>query len=234
MRRFWGALEERAAGSPLQYLLGETEFYSRRFTVAPGVFIPRPETEAVVEAALARLRDLEVRRRRPLRLVEFGVGSGCIAVTLACELPTCLLVGVELSWDALRAARENAARHGCAARVRLVQGWWANAVSGTCDGILANPPYVPTALVEQLPVDVRHEPRLSLDGGPDGMRDLSQLVTEVPRLLSPGGVLVLECGEDQAAPLAGELRAKHWVDFVEVIHDVAGRPRGIVGIRAAS
>ena len=203
----------------------------RVFVVATGVFIPRPETEAVVEAAVARLRNLEAQRGRPLRLVEFGVGSGCIAVTLALALPTCVLVGVELSWDALRMVQGNAARHGCAARVHLVQGWWANAVSGTFDGLIANPPYVPTALVEQLPRDVRHEPRMSLDGGPDGMRDLSQLVTEVPRLLSPGGVLVLECGEDQAAPLSGDLRACPWVDSVEVIHDMAGRPRGVLSIR---
>lgn len=233
-KQFWGALEDRAAGIPLQYLMGETEFYGRRFAVAPGVFIPRPETEAVVEAALAKLRDLEVRRGRPLHLVEFGTGSGCIAVTLALALPTCVLVGVELSWDALRMAQGNAARHGCAARVRLVQGWWADAVSGTFDGIIANPPYVPTARVEQLPRDVRHEPRLSLDGGADGMRDLSQLVTEVPRLLSPGGVLALECGEDQASKLSRDFQTRAWVDSVQVIHDMAGRPRGILGVRAAS
>jgi len=232
--QFYAQIDARASGFPLQYVLKEAEFYGRRFTVAPGVFIPRPETEAVVEAALVRLRDLEVRRGRPLRLLEFGTGSGCIAVTVACALPTCVLVGVELSWEVLRTAQRNVARHGCAARVRLVEGWWADAVSGTFDGIIANPPYVPTAVVEQLPRDVRHEPRLSLDGGPDGMRDLSQLIRDAQRLLAPDGVLTLECGEEQAAQLLSHLQSAPWAKSTQVLHDLAGRPRGIVSVRAAS
>jgi len=234
LTQFYVQVDARATGIPLQYLLKETEFYGRTFAVAAGVFIPRPETEAVVEAAVKRLRDLEARRGRPLRLLEFGTGSGCIAATLACELPTCVLVGVELSWSALRIAQGNTARHGCAARVHLVQGWWAEAICGTFDGIIANPPYIPTARVDRLPLDVRHEPRLSLDGGPDGMRDLSQLVTEVPRLLAPGGLCVLECGEDHAAKLLTNLTRRAWVDVAEVVHDVAGRPRGILCARKSS
>ena len=231
---FDAQIDARAAGTPLQYLLNEAEFYGRRFAVAPGVFIPRPETEAVVEAALTQLRDLEARQGRPLRLLEFGTGSGCIAVTVACALPTCVLVGVELSWKALCIAQGNTKRHGCAARVRLVQGWWADAISGMFDGIIANPPYVPTAVVEQLPRDVRHEPRLSLDGGPDGMRDLSQLVIDAQRLLAPGGLLVLECGEEQAAQLSSDLQMRPWWGSIHLVHDLAGRPRGIVSVRAAS
>jgi len=231
LTQFDAQIDARASGLPLQYLLKEAQFVGRRFAVVPGVFIPRPETEAVVEAAVTRLRDLEARLGRPLRLLDFGTGSGCIAVTLACELPTCVLVGVELSWNALRIAQGNTERHGCAARVHLVQGWWADAISGTFDGIIANPPYVPTALVEQLPRDVRHEPRLSLDGGADGMRDLSQLVTQVPRLLAPGGWLVLECGEAQPVQLLRDLQRTPWAESIQVVHDLAGRPRGVMAVR---
>ena len=230
--RFWEALQDRADGVPLQYLIGVTEFYGRRFAVAPGVFIPRPETEAVVEVALERLKDLQARRGRPLRLLEFGTGSGCIAVTVACALPTCVLVGVELSWKALCIAQGNAKRHGCAARVRLVQGWWADAISGMFDGMLANPPYIPAAAVDRLPRDVRHEPRLSLDGGPDGMRDLSQLVARAERLLAPGGVLALECGEAQAGELSRHVRGQSWAEAVRGINDLAGRPRGVLAVRS--
>ena len=94
-----------------------------------------------------------------------------------------------------------------------------------------NSPYVPTARVEQLPRDVRHEPRLSLDGGPAGLRDLFQLVTQAQRLLAPGGVLALECGEEQAAALSRHVRARPWAGAVRVVHDLAGRPRGILSVR---
>src|SRR3989338_7366488 len=113
--QFYAQINARTQGTPLQYLLGEAEFFGQRFSVVPGVFIPRPETEAVVETALAALRTREAARGKPLRLQEFGTGSGCIAVTLARRLPTCVVVGVELSWKALCATRFNAERLGCPA-----------------------------------------------------------------------------------------------------------------------
>ena len=232
IKQFEAQIAARARGTPLQYLLGEAEFFGERFVVAPGVFIPRPETEAVVEAAVAALREMAARLGRPLRLLEFGTGSGCIAVTLARGLPTCVVVGVVLSWDALRIAKENAKRSGCSTRVHLVHGWWGDAISGRFEGIISNPPYVPTTQVEQLPRDVRHEPRLCLDGGPLGMRDLFQLVAEAERLLAPGGLLALECGEEQAAELWRHIRARPWAAAVRVVHDLAGRPRGVLTFRS--
>jgi release factor glutamine methyltransferase len=232
--QFYAQINARSRGIPLQYLLGEAEFYGERFALAPGVFIPRPETEAVVEEAVSVLQEKAAPAGRPLRLLELGTGSGCIAVTLARCLPTCVVVGVELSWTAVCIAKENAERHGCSTRVRLVQGYWGDAIRGTFDGIISNPPYIPTARVAQLPRDVRHEPRLSLDGGPAGMRDLFQLVTQAERLLAPGGMLALECGEEQAAELSRHLRTRPWAAAVRVVHDMAGRPRGVLAMRKDS
>ncbi len=229
---FYSRIAARAAGQPLQYVLGEAEFFGERFTVEPGVFIPRPETEQVLEAAIGALKPLEAERGRALRLLELGVGSGAIAVTLARALPTCVVVGVELSWVALRIARQNVLRHGLLARVRLVQGQWAEAIAGTFDGLIANPPYVPSGQVDRLPFDVRQEPRISLDGGPDGLRDLQTLMRETPRLLAPRGIAVFECGEEQVESLLARARAAAWVDSSAPLHDLAARPRGVLMRRA--
>ncbi len=231
VQRFFSQIDARALGAPLQYLLQEVDFYGQRFTVVPGVFIPRPETEVVVEAALIAFRALEVQRQRPLRLLDAGIGSGCITATLAQQLPTCVVVGVELSWNALQTAQENVQRLGVSSRVRLVQGRWLEAIQGTFDGLIANPPYIPSAQMDGLPLDVRHEPRLSLDGGRDGMRDLFELMASAPRLLSPGGVVVFESGEEQVERLLAVARVAAWVECASPIHDLTQRPRGIVIVR---
>ena len=229
--RFFAQIEARAGGTPLQYLLGETEFFGQRVAVSPGVFIPRPETEIVVEASLRALRDRAARLLRPLRLLDLGTGSGCIALTLARALPACVVVGVEVSWAALRIAKQNIQRHGLEDRVHLVRGWWLDPIRGSFDGILSNPPYVPSAQVDQLPLDVRQEPRISLDGGDDGMRVLSQLVAQVPRLLAPGGILALECAEEHAGELARAVAARGWASTASPLHDLTERPRGVLVIK---
>ena len=206
IEQFFSRIEARASGTPLQYLLGEAEFFGARFAVAPGVFIPRPETEAVVEDTLRALRVKEAVLERPLRLLDLGTGSGCIAVTLARELPACVVVGVELSWDALLLARQNVLRHGLEERVRLVHGSWLSPIRGLVDGVVSNPPYIPSAQVDRLPLDVRQEPRLSLDGGERGTRDLLHLLAEAPKVLRSGGMLALECGEAQVEALGRAAR----------------------------
>jgi len=225
--RFFGQIDARAMGTPLQYLLGETEFFGCSFHVEPGVFIPRPETETVVDVALEALREQEQRLGRPLRIAELGTGSGCIAITVAHALPTCLVVAVELSWVALRVAGKNILRHELASQVQLVQGSWTAPLRGRFDGIMSNPPYVPSAQMDRLPPDVRHEPRLSLDGGDDGMRDLRELMRQAPAALASGGLLVLECGEEQVEPLARMAVHAPWVRHVKPFHDLVGRPRGL-------
>ncbi len=228
VQRFFSQIDARASGIPLQYLLHEADFYGQPFRVAPGVFIPRPETEVIVQAALTEFRALEERLRRPLRVLDAGTGSGCIAATLARALPTCVVVGVELSWNALQVARENVQHLGVSARVHLVQGRWLESIQGRFDGLVANPPYIPSSQVERLPLDVRQEPRLSLDGGHDGMRDLLELMAQVPRLVSPGGVAVFESGEAHVEPLLAAARVAAWVERVSPLDDLAHRPRGVV------
>ncbi len=232
VERFASAVDARARGTPLQYLLGEADFYGARFAVRPGGFIPRPETECIVEAALTALRAQPLRNGKPLRLLDLGSGSGCIAITLARRLPACVVVGVELSWDALTVARQNARALGVASRVLFVQGSWLDAFRGAVDGVIANPPYVSSGQVERLPLDVRQEPRVSLDGGADGMRDLRRLLDEMPRVLKPGGIAVLECGEEQVSPLAEAAASAGWTETVTPLQDLGGRPRGLLAIRA--
>ena len=232
--RFFSQIEARASGVPLQYLLGEAEFLGERFAVMPGVFIPRPETEAIVEPALQALRRLETELARPLRVLDLGTGSGCIAVSAARALPTCAVVGVELSWIPLVVARQNVLRHGLASRVSLVQGNWLEAIRGTFDGILSNPPYVPSAQVDHLPLDVRQEPRVSLDGGDAGLQDLFAILAQAPRVLRPSGIAMLECGEEQVNRLMDEAAMAAWVHGVHALHDLAGRPRGVLLTRAAA
>ena len=227
-KQFFSRIAARIAGSPLQYILGETEFCGTELAVRPGVFIPRPETEAIVEAAVAALRARERQAGRPLRLLDAGTGSGCIAIALARALPTCVVVGVEVSWDALRIARDNVVRRGLASRVWLVQGHLDEPISGGFDGIVSNPPYVPSGAVDQLPLDVRGEPRLSLDGGSDGLAALIRLLDHASRLLRPEGLLILESAEDQVEPLMRRARGASWVRTVQPVQDLAGRPRGVI------
>jgi len=230
-QRFRMTLEARVAGAPLQYLLGEADFFGATFAVAPGVFIPRPETEAVLEAALRVLRERALRCGHALRLLDLGTGSGCIAITLARQLPSCLVVGVEVSCHAVRIAQTNVRRYRLQDRVQLVQGRWTKALRGTFDGIISNPPYIPNGEVDDLPREVRHEPRLSLDGGRGGLRDLEALCTETPRHLPPDGLLVMECGEEQVPVLVQRLGQSAWAQRVSPISDMAGRARGVLATR---
>ena len=225
--QFRAQLEARVAGTPLQYLVGETDFFGESIAVEPGVFIPRPETETIVEAALAALEGRAATCGRPLRLLDLGTGSGCIAVTLAQRLPTCVVVGVELSWNTLRIAQRNLSRYRLGTRVHLIQGQWVEPIRGRFDGIVSNPPYIPSDDIARLPLDVRQEPHASLDGGPDGMHALRHILEQAPRLLEPGGILVLECGEAHVDQLVRQARAASWVQTVTPLYDLAARPRGV-------
>ena len=197
---FRALVRRRADGEPLQYLLGSTEFYGRRFELTPAVLIPRQETELVVEKCLAKATDA------PLWAADIGTGSGAIAVTLAAERPTLHVIATDLSADALALAARNAAAHGVADRVLTARGDLTGPVRGLLpadraglDLLVSNPPYVRTGDIAGLEPEVRdHEPRQALDGGPDGLDVLRRLVPAAAELLLPGGWLVLELGERQA------------------------------------
>lgn len=219
----------RSLGQPVAYLLGLREFHSRDFEVSPDVLIPRPETETLVEAALARM-PAPGAAQAPC-VLDLGTGSGAIAVTLACEAPRARLTATDSSEAALAMAARNAARHGC--RVELLAGaWYAPLAGRRFDMIVSNPPYVAGGDPHLAQGDLRFEPAAALtDGSPDGLASLRAIVAGAPGHLNPGGWLLLEHGYDQAGAVAAALSAAGFRDTL-TLPDLAGIPR-VAGGRLA-
>ncbi len=221
VRRVWQRVERRLVGEPLPYVLGWWEFFGRRFRVAPSVLIPRPETELLVEQALAFLGS------RPLALgIDVGTGSGCIAVTLVAECPGLRMVATDLSPSALQVAARNARDHAVSHRVHFVACDLAGPFVGRFDLVCANLPYIPRPRLAGLEV-ARREPALALDGGEDGLSLIRRLVTDLPRLLASGGKALLEIDETQGKA-AASLALRAGVGHVEVRKDLAGKDRLLV------
>lgn len=218
--RFWDWIEQRAAGMPIAYLIGEREFWLRDFIVRPGVLIPRPETELLVELALARISIQE-----SAAILDLGTGSGIIAVTLAAERPRASVTAIDLSPEALAVARENAVRHGVA-HIRLLQGAWFGplATDERFDLVASNPPYIAERDPHLAQGDLRFEPALALASGPTGLDALTTIAAGARHHLKPGGHLLLEHGYDQAAALADLLAAHGYADIAHH-HDLQGHPR---------
>jgi release factor glutamine methyltransferase len=206
-------LHERLAGKPTQYITGRQEFYGREFRVTPAVLIPRPETEHVVEAALAVLRP-------GMTVVDVGCGSGAIAVTLALESQA-RVIGTDISFAALQVASDNAQRLG--ARVEFVNADLM-APLRSADVIVSNPPYVPTTDRTLLQREVRdHEPSVALFAGETGLDIYRRLIADAPRILENGAHLILELGYNLAEPVRAML-GEGWSE-VRLIPDLAGIPR---------
>ena len=186
---------------PLQYLLGETEFYGRRFIVTPAVMVPRQETELVVGKCLEKLPP----DQQDLWAADVGTGSGIIAITLAAERPALHVVATDTSDEALEVASRNAAQHGVSIRVargELTHPLGALLPNGRSgyNVLVSNPPYIPTRTIEKLAPEVRdYEPRASLDGGPEGLDVIRKLVAQAPGVLCEGGWLIMELGDGQSA-----------------------------------
>ena len=218
----------RAAREPLAYILGEKEFWSLPFAVGPAVLIPRPESETVVEAALARVRD----RGAALRILDLGTGSGCLLLALLSELPQASGLGVDLSAAALEVAGRNAERLALAGRADFVRGSWGAALAGGFDLIVSNPPYVAAGEFAGLAPEVRaYEPALALAAGADGLAAYRALAPDCARLLAPGGSLCLEIGQGQGNRVA-EILQQHGLHVVERRADLAGIERCLVAQRA--
>ena len=213
----------RAAGEPIAYLLGSREFFGREFQVSPAVLIPRPETELLVDVAMAKLRGVA----RP-RILDLGTGSGCVAISLALELGA-TVTAVDLSAEALAVARTNARSLGAA--VTFMVSDWYSAVGGRFDLIVANPPYVAEGDPHLSAGDLRFEPSMALACGTDGLSAIRRIVAEAPRCLSPGAWLFLEHGYDQASAIR-DLLAGHFTD-IEQHRDLAGIVR-VSGGRCAA
>jgi len=222
-------VKRRAAAEPVAYLVGHREFFSLEFRVTRDVLVPRPETEMLVLEIAERAKSLPAPR-----ILDIGTGSGCIAISLATQLPTAHVTAVDISEPALRIAQENAERHRVTNRMRFLHGdLFASVPSGeTFDFIVRNPPYVATEEMESLPLGVRkHEPRLALDGGPGGLAVLSRLLAEAPPFLNPGGWLFLEFSPEQSEPLLAIAAQQPAFDHVAVFKDLSGKARVLIAQR---
>ncbi len=211
----------RKAGCPVAHLTGTREFWSLEFQVTPDVLIPRADTETVVETVLATRPD----RRVALRILDLGTGSGCLLAALLHEYPFATGLGVDLSPAALDIAGRNLATLGLGMRGSLRPGAWYTGLVPAFDIIVSNPPYIAPDVIAMLDTQVRdHEPRLALDGGPDGLTAYRDILGGASAHLSPGGLLAVEIGYDQSEAVQA-LARKAGLDNVAVHNDLAGHPR---------
>jgi release factor glutamine methyltransferase len=226
--RFGALVERRLEGEPVSRIVGVREFYGRPFRIDASTLDPRPDTETLVEAALGL-----VDREAPLNILDLGTGSGCILITLLAELPQASGVGVDVSLTALELARANSHALGVGNRASFAASDWLEAVEGSFDLVVANPPYLSAADMAALPAEVRdHDPRAALDGGPDGLSAYRRIVPGLRKALRPGGFALFEIGPDQAQAVS-RLLAEAGLDVGEGQHvwrDLTGRPR-VVGER---
>ncbi|MGE0660454.1 MAG: peptide chain release factor N(5)-glutamine methyltransferase [Reyranellaceae bacterium] len=217
----------RLRREPMAQILGWREFYGRRFRVGRDVLTPRPDSETLVEAVLARLR----MRDGELRLLELGVGSGCLLLTLLAELPRATGLGIDISPAALEMAKSNAQMLGVTGRAELRHGDWSASVSGRFDALIANPPYIVSDDIAGLEPEVaQYEPRLALDGGPDGLVFYKRLIGDLDRLVETDGFVALEVGVGQAAAVAG-LLAGAGFGAIARHRDLAGIERCVIAAR---
>jgi release factor glutamine methyltransferase len=229
--RYRDLIKRRRASEPIAYILGRREFFALPMLVDRRVLIPRPDTEILVETALQGTRE----RHLYGRMLDLCTGSGCVAIAFAKERPTWRVTAVDLSPDAASVARENVQRAGVVHNVAVLEGdlFAALPEGARFELITANPPYIPSAEIAELDADVRDfEPRLALDGGVDGLHVTRRLVSEALRYLSPGGLLALEGGFDQAPAVAALLEASGFVEIARS-RDLAGVERVVSGRRSA-
>ncbi|OJT16548.1 protein-(glutamine-N5) methyltransferase, release factor-specific [Archangium sp. Cb G35] len=218
---FRALIERRMAGEPTQYLTGVREFYNRPFKVDARVLIPRPETELLVEAALHKLP-----KDGPGLALDVCTGSGCIAISLAAERPQATVMATDLSADACALARENAQALGVAERVTVLQGnlYAPLPPDARFDVVVSNPPYIATTEIPTLSAEVRREPHMALDGGPDGLVLIRKVIEGARRVLKPGGLLAMEIGETQGEAVKALLQAAGYAD-ARVEKDLERRDR---------
>ncbi|MGH7198605.1 MAG: peptide chain release factor N(5)-glutamine methyltransferase [Candidatus Omnitrophota bacterium] len=225
------ALRARLAGEPLSYLLREADFFGRRFYVTKDTLIPRPETEILVEEAI-RILDRHTPAASSPEVLDIGTGTGCIAVSLTLARPDCRMTALDVSGSALQAARKNVDFYGLGNKIGLVRsdlfGAFEGGREGTWDIIVSNPPYVPEEDFPSLSREVLSEPRLALDGGPEGLRVLAAILDEAPYYLKKKGWLLLEIGKGQADVLAGKISREGVYTNLKFVKDYAGIERVLI------
>ncbi len=224
LARFQEAVERRASGEPLQYIIGVQDFYGREFRVTPDVLIPRPETELLVESAL----ELIVHNSAPL-ISDVGTGSGCIAVTLLCERTDARVIALDVSEAALGVASDNARRHGVSERITFkISDCFDGVDLAAFDIIVSNPPYVSANALPGLQREVRdHEPLVALSPGADGLSIIRRLLEKGWEFLKPNGHLLMEIGFDQGENVQQLINPSIW-ELVELRPDLQSIPRIVV------
>lgn len=227
---YWAAIERRAGGEPVAYVAGHAGFYGRTFAVTPAVLVPRPETEQLVTLALGRVAGAHAAPR----ICDVGTGSGILAITLALECPDATVMALDASAAALAVAVQNATALGVAQRIAFHGGDTLDALEphAAFDAIVANLPYVRSADLRTRPDPIAFEPRIALDGGPDGLAVYRRLLARAPRQLAAAGTLLMEAGPDTTGDLAG-LAATAFPEADVVVHrDLAGLER-VVEVRTS-
>ncbi len=226
-------IKRRGQREPLQHIVGSTSFCGLEIAVNREVLIPRPETELLAERGWTFLNQLPSRNSQPSAALDFGTGSGCVAIALACKCPPVEVYAIDISAEALGLARRNAARHGVVDRIRFLQGDGFAAVpaGSRFDLIISNPPYIPSGDIPSLQPEVRdYDPHRALDGGADGLDYGRRLAAEAGQFLGPQGRLMFEFGDGQAEGLREILQQQKWV--VEgVEQDYTHQPRIMVARR---
>lgn len=231
LARFGTAIDRRLKREPVARITGIREFYGRGFTIAPPALDPRPDTETLIEAALA-LVERRGWRDQTFSLLDLGTGTGCILVTLLAELPCAQGLGTDLSPSALALAAANAARLGVGLRAAFMVADWLDGIDGKFDLVLSNPPYLASGEIAGLAPEVAaYDPMLALDGGPDGLDAYRRIAAGAPKVLTGGGQLLVEIGAGQAAQVSDIFRAAGLkLDQSQPIgRDLAGRPRVVAG-----
>jgi release factor glutamine methyltransferase len=220
-------LERRIRREPVSHILGRKGFWNIMLGVTADVLTPRPETEVIVDHALRLFPE-----GRPFRILDLGVGSGAILLAILAERPAARGLGIDVSEEALAVARDNAARLGLADRVALLRGDWSGGLAGSeFDLVVSNPPYIASPVIETLDPEVRdYEPRIALDGGPDGLEAYRQLAPEILRMLRPGGRFLVEIGYDQRAAAESLFRAAGAME-VETLQDLSTHDRVVTGMK---
>lgn len=228
--RYRELVRQRSAGTPLAYLMGNVQFMDATLKVDRSVLIPRVETEELVEQILRDLGRSSQNER--LRVLDLGTGSGAIAIALVKGLPEAWAVAVDISYEALLLARENARLNGVAERISFICSDWFGAIRGLFQVIVSNPPYIPSEELQMLPEEVRaHEPWRALDGGPSGLREIERIVRMAPDFLAPNGGLYLEIGTKQASYVRKLLDETAAFSQVEVRRSLDGQERFVHAVR---
>jgi len=224
--------QRRLSGEPVSRIVGAREFWGMPFGLSAHTLDPRPDTEVLVDVALAWVRDQGL-ANAPLRILDLGTGSGCILAALLSELPNATGVGVDRSEDALRTARKNFARLGLLSRANFLCGDWGNSLAdATFDIIACNPPYIETADIGGLSAEVRDfDPPLALDGGKDGLKAYRDIVPQASRLLRVPALLIFETGHRQARAVRQMVAELDCGFQTEIFADLAGIERAVAGVR---